>query len=244
MIILKDDENIEDLQVGGLKIIQSKSQYRFTSDAVLLANFVTNAKGKKVAELCSGSGVISILVAYKQQPEEVYALEIQPALADMAARSVSLCELDKKIKVICGDAKNSKQLIGDKFDIVICNPPYRKINSGEVQKNDNIALARHEIAITLEDVIENSAAILKTGGSLYLVHQPNRLTEIFSLCEKNGMQAKQLCLICSKVDSPATAVLVKAVKGAKSGLEILPNIVVFDQDGNYTKTVKHLYGQD
>lgn len=243
-VVLKADEKIEDLQVGGLFIIQSASQYRFTSDAVLLANFTDGLVGKKVVELCSGSGVISILVAYKQRPEKIIAVEIQETLADMAARSVALCGLQDTVSVVTGDAKCAEKVIGNNFDAVICNPPYRKIGSGERQKNMPLAIARHEIAINLKEVIDSAQSLLKFGGAFYLVHQAERLSEIITLCASSGLEPKKLCLVSSKQDSAPNLVLVKAKKGGKRGLTILPNIVMFDQDGNYTQTVKQLYSDN
>lgn len=240
-IILKEDEKLEDLQVGDLHIIQSANEYRFTSDAVLLANSVS-AAGKKVCELCSGSGVISVLIAYKQHPSSITAVEIQPQLCDMSLRTVQICNMCDIINVVCADAKDVYKQLPDNYDVVVCNPPYRKCGSGETNQPRNIAIARHEIAITAGDCVYTASRLLKYGGAFYLIHQAERLSELFVICTNNGLQPKELTLITSRVNSPANLVIIKAVKGGKIGLTINPSIIIFDKDGNYTQTIKQLYG--
>ena len=181
---LKDNEKIEDLQCGGLRIIQSAKEYRFTTDAVLLANFFNDMQGKLCVEFGAGSGVISILVARKKRPARIVAIELQPNLADMARRSVELNGMSGQIEVVCGDLKDAAKYVDKPADVVVCNPPYRRINSGERQLAENIALCRHELAATLEDVISSAGKALNNRGTFYLVHQAERIAEIVTLCSK------------------------------------------------------------
>ncbi len=241
--MLKDGEKTEDLQYKGLKIIQSVDGYRFTTDAVLLANFVRGVKGKKVADIGCGSGIISILVAAKQQPKEVVGVEIQPAVADMAARSVELNGLSDVVKVVLADAKDWASGVEGRYDAVVVNPPYRKAGSGPLQSTETLAVSRHEISLTLEDVFVVAKKALKYGGSLYLVHQTERLAEAFALGSKHGIEGKELCPVCPREGETPNVFLARFVKGGKTGLKWLKPIVVFDADGNYSVTVKKLYGE-
>ena len=211
-IVLKPDEKLEDLQYNGLQIIQSESEYRFTTDAVLLANFCNDMKGKLCVEFCAGSGVISILVAAKKHPAHVVAIELQPQLSDMAKRSVQLNGLDNVIDVVCGDVLNAVDFIDHPADVVVCNPPYRKLGSGETQLANNLALCRHEIAITLEQVIATASKALNNRGTFYLVHQAERIAEIISTCSKFNLAVKEIVPVCPRRGREPNLVLIRAVK--------------------------------
>ena len=136
MVTLKAQETIEDLQCDGLRLIQSTKEYRFTTDAVLLANFCKDMRGKLCVEFGAGSGVVSILVARKKHPKRVVALEIQPQLADMMKRSVQLNGQQDVVEVYVADLKDACRYVKD-ADVVVCNPPYRKVGSGERQQQSN-----------------------------------------------------------------------------------------------------------
>jgi len=236
------DESLEDLQYNGLKIIQKKSGYRFTTDAVLLANFTHGVKGKKVLEIGTGSGVIAILVTAKQAPESLVAVEIQPEVAQMATRSVALNGLQEKITVVNADIKEFCKQTQENYDAVVCNPPYRKVGSGFTQEQDDLCISRHEVALNLSELFDCAKRILKFGGSLFMVHQSERLAEAFALGAKNGLEPKELQAICSRQGQSPNLFLARFVKGGKVGLKWLAPIVVFDEQGNYSVTVKKLYG--
>ena len=237
------DESLEDLQYKGLKIIQKKSGYRFTTDAVLLANFVHGVTGKKVLEVGTGSAVIAILVVAKQSPEHLTAVEIQAEVAQMATRSVEINQLQDKITVINADIKDYCKQISESFDAVVCNPPYRKVGSGFTQEKDSLCISRHEIALNLQELFESAKRLLKFGGSLFIVHQSERLAEAFALGAKYGLEPKELQAICPRAGQSPNLFLARFVKGGKVGLKWFAPIVVFDEDGNYSVTVKKLYGE-
>ncbi len=209
---LKANEKIEDLQYDGLRIIQSADEYRFTTDAVLLANFCGDMQGKLCVEFGAGSGVISILVARKKKPPKIVAIELQQNLADMARRSVELNGMSGQIEVVCGNLKDAPKFIDKPADVVVCNPPYRKIGSGERQLAENVALCRHEIAATLSDVIESAGKTLNNRGTFYLVHQAERLTEIVTVCGVNNLSVKEIVPVCPRKGKEPNLVLVRAVK--------------------------------
>jgi len=214
---LKQNERIEDLQIGGLGIVQSADEYRFTSDAVLLANFVRVKRSDTVADFGAGSGVISILLAYKQRPKKVYGVEIQPALADMASRSVRMNGLDGIIEIINGDVKK----FAEQVDVVVCNPPYRKAGSGQAQEKENLRICRHEISITLDEIVKCASEVLRHKGKLYLVHQAGRTAEIFQSFSKHGIEPKMIQTVCQKGKAP-DVVLICGIKGAAPELKWLP----------------------
>lgn len=238
---LKPNEKIEDLQCGGLQLIQSANEYRFTTDAVLLANFCKDMRGKLCVEFGAGSGVISILLAYKKHPRSIVALEIQPQLCDMMQRSVFLNDLQDVIAVHNCDLKDAHTLVKD-VDVVVCNPPYRRVGSGERQLDDNLAICRHEIKATLGDVIKSAGRILNNRGSLYLVHQADRLCEIVTLCSANNIAVKEILPICPAPNKQPNLVLIRGVKAGEVDCKLHAPLCVTDENGNYTPEVKAWYG--
>ena len=242
-IELKPNEKIEDLQCDGLQLIQSSDEYRFTTDAVLLANFCNQMQGKLCVELGAGSGVISLLLAKKKRPRHVVAIEIQPQLADMMKRSVQLNDLQDAIDVVCDDLKNAHLHVRD-ADAVVCNPPYRKLGSGEKQLNENIAICRHEIKCTLRDVVASAARVLNNRGSLYLVHQADRICEIVTLCAEHNLAVKEVLPVCPKPNTPPNLVLVRAVKAGELDCKLRAPMFVTDEHGNYTPEAKAWYGTE
>ena len=241
MIVLKPNEKLEDLQCGGLMLIQSADEYRFTTDAVLLANFCRDMTGKFCVEFGAGSGVISLLLAMKKHPKQIFALEIQPQLADMASRSVAYNNLQDVISVCCCDLKNASDVLPRLADVVVCNPPYRKVGSGEMQLAQNLAVCRHEIKATLSDVIASASKILNNKGNFYLVHQANRLCEIVTLCAQNNVAVKEILPVCARVGKQPNLVLVRGVKCGESDCVLHAPMFVCDEKGNYTPQAKAWY---
>ncbi len=241
---LLPNEQIEDLQCDGLKLIQSATEYRFTTDAVLLANFCKDMTGKFCVEFGAGSGVISILVAHKKHPKRIVAVELQPQLASLATRNVELNNLQDVIQVVCGDLKQAHQYVNALADVVICNPPYRKVGSGERQLKDNIAICRHEICATLQDIVRSAGAVLNNKGSFYLVHQASRTAEIVALCAQYKLAVKDILPVCPAPNKQPNLVLVRAVKCGAPDCTLHAPMYVTDENGNYTPQAKAWYGID
>lgn len=240
---LKPDEKIEDLQCDGLQLIQSSNEYRFTTDAVLLANFCRDMQGKLCVEFGTGSGVVSILLAKKKHPKQIVAMEIQPQLADLATRNVQLNDL-RNITIVHCDLKQAYLHLSQPADVVVCNPPYRKVGSGERQLAENLAICRHEILATLADVITSAARVLNNRGTLYLVHQAARLCEIVTLCAANGIAVKEILPVCPRPGKEPNLVLVRAVKCAEPDCTLHSPMYVLDEKGEYTPQAKAYYCLD
>lgn len=218
-INLKSNECIEDLQFNNLYIIQEVDGYRFTSDAVLLANFAKVKKGGSLVDLCSGSGVIGILTSAKNNVGHTYLVEIQKNLADMSRRSVEYNQLSN-ISVINTPLQGVYRQIGEGvIDTVVCNPPYKKGGTAKlINDNESIAIARHEITVTLEEIILEASKLLKFGGEFYIVNKEERLTDMMVLCRQYKLEPKELKIRTST--KGANIVLLKCKKGGKSGLII------------------------
>ncbi|MBQ7579593.1 MAG: methyltransferase [Clostridia bacterium] len=240
---LKEDEEICDLQCEGLVLIQKKSGYSFTTDAVLLANFIKEKEGLTIVEFCAGSGVISILLTAKIHPQKIYAIEIQENMADMCARSVKLNGL-KNIEVVNSSFQNFTKNSGAMPNIIVANPPYFKAKEGRLPKKEEVLKARFEIDMDISSLIISAKKMLTSGGSLYLVHRTERKTEIVKELEKQGFYIKKLCYCFPKKSKPSHIFLVQAVLNEKCETEILEPIILCNEDGTETDMIKRIYNRN
>ena len=244
MVLLKESEKLEDLQVGNLWIIQDSEEYRFTSDAILLANTVVAKKSDVVVDFGTGSGIIPILVSYKRGVSKVVGVEIQPQLADMARRSVEYNGMQDKIQIVNTSLQDYALANCDKkVDVVTCNPPYIKQNCGDVQIKQSLKICRHEVAVTLDEICQAAGRLLKNNGRFYMVHKAERCSEIFELMLKYKIQPKEITTVCAREGDAPYLVIVCGAKAGKVGLKWNKPIVVYDKDGNYTQTIERLYGE-
>ena len=175
---LKPNEVIEDLG-DGFKIIQNKTMFCYGTDAAMLSDFIVAKPKEKLIDLCSGNGIIPILLCKKTRCNDITALEIQKDVCELAKRSVKLNNLSERIKFINGDLRQVKSMFDcGCFDVVTCNPPYMPSGTGKSNMSESVNIARHEIMCTLEDVIVSGAFLLKNGGRFYMVHRTERLSDI------------------------------------------------------------------
>lgn len=215
--MLKNNERLDDLQFNNLFIIQNPDLYCFTSDAVELCNFVKAGVKDRIVDLCSGSGVIGILAQAKTKAKHVVLVEIQPELADMSKRSVEFNKLQNVVEVVNAPLQNIHKQIGTGFEVVVCNPPYKLNCGGKLSQKPEIAICKHEIMVNLEEIVCESAKLLKFGGRFYTVNKEERLCDLFCLMRKYGIEPKVLKIKHSK---GANIIFVEGKKGGKSGLEI------------------------
>lgn len=243
MIELKPGERIDDLERNGYKIIQSRDKFSFGMDAVLLSGFAVVKPGENVIDLGTGTGIIPILLEAKTEGRHFTGLEIQEESAGMAARSVKLNSLEEKIDIVAGDIKEAARIFPkSSFDVVTVNPPY--MNDSHGIKNPDLpkAIARHEILCTLDDVVRNSAELLRPMGRMYMVHRPYRLIEIISSLREHGLEPKRLKFAHPLADREANMVLIEAIRGARPEVRVEKPIIVFKSPGIYSDEIRDIYG--
>ena len=242
-VLLKENERIDDLQRNNYKIIQDPDRFCFGMDAVLLSGFARVPEGAKVLDLGTGTGIIPILLKAKTKAAHFTGLEIQAESADMAARSVKLNGLCEKIEIVNGDIKEAVRIFGAaSFDVVTCNPPYMTEHHGLTNLQEPKAIARHELLCSLEDVISQSAKLLKPGGNFFMVHRPFRLTEILVLLHQYKLEPKRMKLVYPFVDKEPNMVLIEAKRGAKSRMTVEKPLIVYKEPGVYTDEIYDIYG--
>jgi tRNA1(Val) A37 N6-methylase TrmN6 len=238
---LEQGERLDDLMINHLKIIQNEKEFCFSLDAVLLAHFAFVRQGASVVDLGSGTGVIGFLLTARGAGQ-VVGIEISPAMAQMAERSVSLNGLTESMSIIAGDFRRIDKLLpGGTTELVVSNPPYRVLGGGFINPNDNVARARHEITANLDDVIAAAKYLVKYRGRFAIVHLPERMTEILKKMSDAGIEPKRLRLVYPYLSQKPNILLVEGIRGAKPGLDVLPPLIVYNPDGSYCEEIREYY---
>lgn len=245
--MLKENERLDQLIQYDLKIIQSPSVFSYSLDAVLLGAFahIRKRDDLKIFDLCSGNGAVALMLSQKTK-SSIYAVEIQEELADMARRSVKMNQLENQVHVLHTDLKELSTAHYDSVDVITCNPPYFALNEqGIVNPNPHLAIARHEIHLTLEELIEKMSKLLKINGKAYIVHRPDRFLELMDVMRKYEVTPKRVRFIHPTEEMNANMVLVEGIKkGKEAGFQMLPPLYVHDKSGGYRQEVrKILYGE-
>jgi len=241
--ILKPEERLDDLQVNGYEIIQHPGKFCFGMDAVLLSNFARVKKGESVLDLGTGTGIIPILLTAKSEGERFVGLEIQPESADMARRSISHNHLENKVEIVNGDIKEAACIFGSaSFDVITTNPPYMIGQHGIANVSDTKAIARHEVLCTLDDILRESAKILRPGGKFYMVHRPFRLAEILSKMVAVGIEPKRMRMVHPFLDKEPNMVLLEGARGGHSRMTVERPLIVYKETGVYSDELLGEYG--
>lgn len=247
-VSLKPGERVDALYSLNIRLIQSSQVFCFSLDAVLLAHFIRpNLRHRLLTvDLCAGNGAVGMFI-HQKTGGHLVEVELQPEVADMAKRSVQLNGLIDRYQVIAGDVKEVYQWVPKgSADQVLCNPPYFPVTAAS-RKNPNchLAIARHEIAIDLETVVDRMSGLLKMNGRGYLVHRPDRLPEILACLTNHRLAPKRIQFIYPKAGSESNMVLIEATKdGRPGGCRIVSPVIVHHQNGEYTPQIKEmLYGK-
>ncbi|MCM3043057.1 tRNA1(Val) (adenine(37)-N6)-methyltransferase [Paenibacillus motobuensis] len=236
-----ETERVDDLLTHDLSIIQSEQVFSFSMDAVLLARFANIPKYGRILDLCSGNGVIPILLSTRTNAQ-IEGIEIQTRLADMARRSVEMNGLTERINIIEGDLRDLAKEGGNGiYDAITVNPPYMPLTGGDLKLSEHQSIARHEIHCTLEDVAQAAMRLVKPGGKISMVHRPQRLGDIITMFRKYRMEPKVIRFVHPRSGSEANMVLVEAHRDGKPDVKILPPLIVYQESGEYCQEVMDIY---
>lgn len=243
--MIKPNERLDDLGINNLSIIQNPEFFCFGIDAVLLSDYAKGHKNERILDLCSGNGILPILLSAKTKASEIIGLEIQKSLWEMSLRSIKYNNLSDKVKMILGDVRDSTSLFDrNSFNVITVNPPYMKACGGKKNDTEEVRIARHEELCTFEDIIKSADYLLKQKGRIYIVHRPLRLAEIMATMVRYGIEPKGMRLVYPFIDKEPNLVLIEGIKGAAPELRVAPPLVVYDSPGKYTKEVLKIYGYD
>ena len=242
---LKENERIDDLEYKGLKIIQNKKGFCFGIDSVLLSDYAKNIKkNSNVIDIGTGTGIISLLLCKKTELNKIYGIELQEEVADMAKRSIKLNGLENKIEIINKNIKDIFEILEpNKYDAIVTNPPYKKLDTGLKSDDKKQLISRHEVECTLEDILEKSYKLLKSNGEFYMVHRAERLVDIMYYLRKYKLEPKNIRFVHSKKDEKPNLILIRAVKNAKEFLKIDKPLVIYKDNGEYTDEILKIYNK-
>ncbi len=235
-------ERIDDLQLNDLHIIQSEKGFRFGMDAVILSDFARVRPREHVVDMGTGTGILPILMSAQRADAVFSAFELQPDMADMAARSVALNGLEERIRIYAEDMRQAAGIIGyGCAHLVTCNPPYGKQGSTLKNNSESVTIARHEEETTIDEWTASCAAVLRNMGRLCMVFPAQRILELTDAYRHARIEPKRIRMVYAKADRAPYLVLLEGMKNAKPGLLWMPPLVVYHPDGTETDEIDRIY---
>lgn len=239
---MMDEETVDEILEGGLKICQSKRGYRFNLDSLILAHFVCLKHNTLNMDLGCGNGIILLALARVFPKTHWTGLEIQEPLATLAMKNVQTNDLTDRIKIVTGDARKIKKIFpAHSFDNVIFNPPYRKLNSGRINPLPEKAIARHEVSGSLQNFLQASKHVLKPAGKVFTIYPARRLVELIALFRQHDIEPKRMKLVFSDRGSDAVFALVEGRRSSREELKMEPPLFIYDQPKQYTEEMKRIF---
>lgn len=222
-----------------LKIYQDSDWFNFSLDSILLPNFVrVKPTVHKILDIGSGNAIIPIILS-KKFSCSITGVEIQKEIYNLGLKSIELNQLENCISFINDDIKEfARKMESDVYDVITCNPPYFKIgDNSSINCSVEKSIARHEISLNLETLLSVSRKLLKNGGSLYLVHRPERFLEIVDEMRKNNIEPKRVKLVYPRKEKDANILLIEGIKNGKAGLIFEDPLYVYDDNNQYTEEI-------
>lgn len=243
--LVREDERLETLQYGDLRILQKEKAFHYGTDAVLLADFAAPRPRERMLDLGTGTGVIALLMASRQESARCVALEIQPEMADMAARSVRLNGLQERIEVCCADFCQAHRELGcEKYTLAVCNPPYGKAGSVLLSQTEPLRIARHEGDCTIAEVCQAAFRLLQNGGRFCVVFPAPRMLELMRAMQDARLEPKRVRTVHHRAGQPPKLVLLEAVKSGRPTLHWMAPLVLEEADGAPTAEYRRIYRMD
>ncbi len=229
--------------IRDIRLYQPKDGYRFSVDSLLLFDFVNLRKAEHIADLGAGSGIIGILLAGKYPDASVDLFEIQDNLVRLAKKNVILNTVEERVQVIKCDLRelHASQTGAPRHDLVVSNPPFRRLNSGRLNSGKERAIARHEITLRLRDCVNAASSLLRNRGRFCLIYHPCRLSELIDVMKDRGIEAKRMRFVHSTRSSEAKMILLEAVRGGRAGLKVEAPFYIYREDGGYTEEMERIY---
>ena len=235
---------MEELICGKYRMQIPVCQFSLSTDSMVLADFARLRKGSRVCDLGCGCGALGLLLLAKDDTLHITGVEIQAAAARFAEENAAANALSN-LAVLCGDLREHREILpANGFDAVISNPPYYPPASGTVCETDALCIARSEVCCTLPDLCRAAAWCLRFGGSFFLVHKPERLTDLLVTLRENRLEPKRLQFVRHHPGAGAALVLIVARLGAKPGLALSDDLLLFDVSGAKTADCIRIYHEE
>lgn len=232
--------------IGPIRLHQFKKGYRFSVDALLLADFVDLPRAGRIADLGAGSGIIGLLLAKRYPDARIILYELQTSLAELARKNVVLNHLENRIEVITADLREVRRSLkshAGSYDVIVSNPPFRRVRTGLLSMGEERALARHEISLKLSELASSVSFFLRAKGRFFMIYHPARLPELIETLSPERLEVKRLRFVHSTVSTEAKMVLVEAVSQGRRGIKIEPPFFVYERPGMYSDAMKRICGE-
>lgn len=227
---------------GCLQIQQSRSGYRFSMDAVIIANIASIQSNDRILDLGTGCGVISLILAYLHPNITIFGVEIQKIQADIAAANVRTNHLENRVKIFHQDIKSlSVDQTSGTVNAVVCNPPHIEKSCGRINPDRQLAVSRHEIEMTLDDVVKTAKRMLSPCGKLIMIYPAERLADLTDRMRSYGIEPKRMCILYTKADADAKRVIIEGIKDGKPGIVVTKPLIIHNQDGTYTEMAQRIF---
>lgn len=215
-----------DLLGYGLYIYQDDDFFKFSIDSVLLAEFVDlKLKDKKILDMCCGNSPLLMILA-KKYNKEFWGIELQSSIYELAKLSIDENKLN--INIINDNVKNlNKYFLEEYFDIITCNPPYFKYNSNAfINEVREKSIARHEIEVNFEEIVQLAYKYLKNNGYFYFVHRTDRFMEFIKVLEKYKFSVKRIKFAHNSINNNACCVLFECVKNGNTETKVEKPLII------------------
>lgn len=227
---------------GSIRVKQHESGYRFSLDAVLLAQHARPGPDHSVLDLGTGCGIIPLILAYRYPKIKVYGVEVQTELADIAMLNIVENHMEDRITIYCEDLKRLKQkMTSGPVDLVVTNPPYRKVESGRLNPDQQRAVAKHELKATLFDVVDTARRMLRTSGRFVIIYAAERMVDVIIQMRSAGIEPKYIRMIHSSRQANAKLILVEGKKGGRHGITVGPPLMIYRKNGVYSDEVQAMF---
>ncbi len=227
---------------GRVRVNQDRSGYRFSIDAVLLAYYARPRPDDKIIDLGTGCGIIPVILAHRHPGITLYGIEVQKTLAEIATLNAKENRMSDRITIIEKDLKLlESQMVFGPVDLVVSNPPYRRVRSGRISSDPQRAVARHEITATLLDVLQAAHRVLRNSGRLVMIFPAERIIDLICQMRSSSIEPKHLQMVYSEIDMGAKLVLIEGRKGGRPGMKVAPPLTIYHQDRSYTDAVLKMF---
>ncbi len=229
--------------IRDIRLYQSRRGYRFSVDSLLLYDFVNLKKINNIADLGAGSGIVGILLAKKYPCANVTLFELQDSLIRLAEENVVQNCLEDRVKVIRSDLRTlpGSSLVPLNYDLVVSNPPFRRLKSGLINLEEEKAIARHEVKLRLDELIDAASYLLKVKGRFCIIYHPCRLSELIDTLKKRELEPKRLRFVHSNIFSEAKMILLEAIKRGRGGVKVEKPLYIYEEDGSYSCELREIY---
>lgn len=214
---------------GGVYAVLSDI-HTFGTDAFLLYDFAKAKRKEKICDLCSGCGIIPLLMLREEKQHPITAVEIQSDACELIKKGIELSSLDGKLNILNTDLKEIRNEVeAGTFDLITVNPPYFPLGSGYDCEDEPHRIIRSEVCCTLDDIVSQAAWMLRSGGRMCMCHRPERLTDIICSMRENRIEPKRLRFVAKNENSAPWLVLIEGKKDAKPSLSAEKTLYMNDE---------------